>query len=95
MFAVVGRWNLDADQASRQREALIERIVPGVKLADGFVAGYWSEPSERGEAHSFIVFRAREQAEAFAERVRQNAPNREARGVSDGGLDVVAVMAHA
>ena len=95
MFAVIGRWSLDAEQAGKQRQVLIERIVPGVKQAHGFISGYWSEPTEQGEAHTFIVFQQREQAESFAERVRQNAPNREARGVRDNELVVAELMAHA
>lgn len=95
MFAVIGRWSLDAEQANQQRQVLVERIVPGVKQADGFISGYWSEPSELGEAHTFIVFQRREQAESFAERVRQNAPNRESRGVRDDELIVAELMAHA
>jgi hypothetical protein len=74
---------------------LTQRIVPGVAQADGFVAGYWTEPTTSGEAHSFVVFRERDLAEAFAERVRSNRPNREGRGVQDDDLAVVELMAHA
>jgi hypothetical protein len=41
MFAVVGRWKLDPGHADKQREVLTQRIVPGVKAAEGFVSGYW------------------------------------------------------
>jgi hypothetical protein len=63
MFAVVGRWKLDPEQADEQRAVLTQRIVPGVAQADGFVAGYWSEPTTDGDAHSFIVFQERDLAE--------------------------------
>ena len=69
MFAVVGRWKLDPAQVQVQREVLTQRIVPGVRRANGFVAGYWSEPTETGHAHSFIVFDELAAAEAFAESV--------------------------
>ncbi len=95
MFAVIGRWRLDPEHAEEQREALTQRIVPGVAQAKGFVAGHWSEPATTGEAHSFIVFEERDAAEAFAERVRRNRPNPEDRGVRDDDLVVVELMAHA
>jgi len=95
MFAVVGRWKLDPAQVQVQREVLTQRIVPGVRRANGFVAGYWSEPTETGHAHSFIVFDELAAAEAFAESVRRNPHDRERRGVEDGELTVVELMAHA
>ena len=95
MFAVVGRWKLDPAQVQVQREVLTQRIVPGVRQANGFVAGYWSEPTETGHAHSFIVFDELAAAEAFAESVRRNPHDRERHGVEDGELTVVELMAHA
>jgi len=56
MFAVVGRWKLDPSQVHVQREVLTGRIVPGVRQAEGSLAGCWSELKENGRAHSFIVF---------------------------------------
>lgn len=81
MFAVVGRWKLDPSQMQVQREVLTQRIVPGVRHADGFVAGYWSKPTEHGYAHSFIIFDERSAAEAIAESVRRNRHNRESHGI--------------
>ena len=95
MFAVIGRWKLDPSQAQVQREVLTQRIVPGVRQANGFVAGYWSEPTEAGHAHTFIVFDELAAAEAFADSVRRNRHDRESRGVEGDELTVVELMAHA
>jgi hypothetical protein len=45
MFAVVGRWKMDANQTEQQQAFLTEHIVPGVSRAEGFVSGYWSRPT--------------------------------------------------
>ena len=38
MFVVIGRWTLDLEQASIQRQVLTERIVLGVRQAEGLVS---------------------------------------------------------
>ena len=54
----------NVDQA---REALQTEVIPGVKLAPGFIHGIWSADRGNGRGTGFVVFKTREQAEALAQ----------------------------
>lgn len=95
MYAVVGRWRMDANQAKQQQAFLTERIVPSVSRAEGFVAGYWSRPAPDGVAYSFIVFDDEASAAAFAESVRRDPHDRRATGVHGDDLTIVQIAANA
>ena len=95
MYAVVGRWQMDANQAKQQQAFLTERIVPSVSRAAGFVAGYWSKPAPDGIAYSFIVFDDEASAAAFAESVRRDPHDRRVTGVHGDDLTVVQIAANA
>ena len=95
MFAVAGRWTLDLDQSDEQREVL-EGIVAGVRQLPGFVRGFWSRDTTDPSLHlTFIVFEQRDQAEAFLQAVRGNAPAQASSGVAGDELRLVEVEAEA
>ena len=93
MYAVVGSWRMDAAQAVEQEQVLVEQIVPAVKAAAGFVAGYWCRSTDDTEAVSFVTFDDRAHAEAFASYVQSDPHGRDEHGVASGaeGLKVVEV----
>ena len=57
---------IDPDQAPAAADALTHDLLPTIRAAPGFVAGYWLEPAD-GQGFSFVVFETEEQA-------RQSAP---------------------
>jgi hypothetical protein len=95
MYAVVGRWTMDPSRAEQQQAFLTERIVPSVRRAEGFVAGYWSRPAPDGVAYSFIVFADEDSAAAFAESVKRDPHDRRVTGVHGGALTIVQIAAGA
>ena len=66
MYAAIVNVTIDPAQEDAARSNLTGQVVPMVKAASGFVAGYWTAPSN-GKASSFVVFETEEQA-------RQTAP---------------------
>jgi hypothetical protein len=52
---------VDRDQAPAAAAALTSDILPRVRSARGFVAGYWLEPAD-GEGFSIVLFETEEQA---------------------------------
>jgi hypothetical protein len=63
---VLVRLTVDPDQAPAAAEALMSDILPRVRPAPGFVAGYGLEPVD-GQGFSIVLFETEEQA-------RQSAP---------------------
>ena len=81
---------IDPDQAPAAANALTRDILPKIRSAPGFVAGYWLEPVD-GRGFSFVVFETEEQA-------RRSAPpasNWAAPGVSINEVDFRRVAASA
>jgi lipase len=70
--------------------ALTHDILPAIRSAPGFVAGYWLEPVD-GHGFSFVVFETEEQARRSA----SPASNWAAPGVSINDVDVRRVAASA
>jgi hypothetical protein len=70
---------------------LRDQVVPNVKQAPGFVAGYWTR--DEGEGNGVVVFEsedaARQAAERIGERVGQNP------GVTLNSVKVSEVVANA
>jgi quinol monooxygenase YgiN len=66
MYAALVSVKIDPDQADAARSMLESQVVPTVKAAPGFIAGYWLEPTD-GKGFSFVVFETEDQA-------RQTAP---------------------
>ena len=90
MHAALVNLTIDPDQAPAAANALTDHILPAIRSAHGFVAGYWLEPVD-GHGFSFLVFESEEQA-------RRSAPpasNWDAPGVSINDVAVrrVAVSA--
>ena len=65
MHAALVRLTVDPDQAPAAAEALTNDILPRVRSAPGFVAGYWLEPAD-GHGFSMVLFETEEQARETA-----------------------------
>jgi hypothetical protein len=65
MYAALVRLTVDPEQASAAAEALMSDILPRVRSASGFVAGYWLEPAD-GQGFSVVLFQTEEQAREAA-----------------------------
>jgi hypothetical protein len=90
VHAALVKLTIDPEQARAAAEALTDHILPAIRSAQGFVAGYWLEPVD-GHGFSFVVFETEEQA-------RRSAPpagNWEAPGVSIDDVDFRRVAASA
>jgi hypothetical protein len=83
MFAALVSLTIDPDQAPAAASALTDEILPAIRSADGFVAGYWLEPVD-GHGFAFVVFETEEQAQ----RSSPPADKWEAPGVSIGEVDI-------
>lgn len=55
-------------------ESLRNEIVPRVKQAPGFVAGYWVRIEGGDKGRSTVVFESEDDARAAAEQLRANSP---------------------
>lgn len=81
MHAALVRLTIDPEQAPAAAEALMSDILPRVRSASGFVAGYWLEPAE-GQGFSIVLFETEEQAREAAPPVnRWTAPGIDITGV--------------
>jgi hypothetical protein len=73
MHAVVAKVSIkDAEGAQK---ALEEQVVPRLKQAPGFVAGYWTRSDDRSNGQSLIVFESEEAARAAVDQMRANIPD--------------------
>jgi hypothetical protein len=81
---------IDPEQAPAAANALVNGILPTVRSAPGFVAGYWLEPAD-GQGFSIVLFETEEQAREAAPPVgRWAAP-----GVTINGVEFRRVAAAA
>jgi hypothetical protein len=90
MHAALMTLTIDLDQAPAAAKALVNDLLPKVRSAPGFVAGYWLEPAD-GRGFSIVLFETEEQA-------RQAAPpatSWAAPGVSIDGIEFRRVAATA
>lgn len=90
MHAALVTLTIDPDQAPAAAKALMNNILPAVRSAPGFVAGYWLEPAD-GLGFSIVLFETEEQA-------RETAPPASswaAPGVTINGVQVRRVAATA
>jgi hypothetical protein len=90
MHAALVNVTIDPEQAPAAADALTRDILPAIRSAPGFLAGYWLEPVD-GRGFSFVVFESEEQA-------RRSAPpagNWAAPGVSIDDVDFRRVAASA
>ena len=61
MHSALVRLTVDPEQAPAAAEALTRDILPRVRSASGFIAGYWLEPAD-GQGFSIVLFESEEQA---------------------------------
>jgi hypothetical protein len=65
VHAALVRLTVDPERAPAAAEALVSDILPRVRSASGFVAGYWLEPAD-GQGFSIVLFETEEQAREAA-----------------------------
>lgn len=65
MHAALVKLTVDPEQAPAAAAALTNDILPRVRSAPGFVAGYWLEPAD-GQGFSMVLFDTEEQARETA-----------------------------
>jgi hypothetical protein len=65
VHAALVRLTVDPDQAPAAAEALTSDILPRIRSASGFVAGYWLEPAD-GQGFSIVLFETEDQARQAA-----------------------------
>jgi hypothetical protein len=90
MHAALVTVTIDPDQAPAAARSLVNDILPALRSAPGFVAGYWLEPAD-GEGFSILLFETEEQA-------RETAPPASgwaAPGVTITGVEFRRVAANA
>jgi hypothetical protein len=68
---------------------LHEQVVPGVRQAPGFVAGYWARKDDSGLG--MVMFESEDAAQAMSERVPTTVPD----VVTIENIEVREVGAHA
>ena len=90
MHAAVVTLTIDPGQAPEAAAALTNDILPRIRSAPGFVAGYWLEPSQ-GKGFSMVLFDTEDQAHASV----PPAGDWTAPGVTIDSIDVRRVAATA
>lgn len=63
MFAALMKLTIDPGQAPAAAAAFTNELLPRVRAAPGFVAGYWVDPVN-GEGFGFVLFETEELAVA-------------------------------
>jgi hypothetical protein len=58
------------NDAPSAEQYLRETVVPGVKQAPGFVAGYWVR--DGGDGRGVVVFNSQDEAQAAADRIKES-----------------------
>jgi hypothetical protein len=86
---------MDPARRAEQLQGLHDFIVPSVRQAPGFVAGYWTLDRENNESVAFILFDSGDTASSLAENVRANAPNQVAAGIELLSIRVSEISASA
>ena len=61
MYAALINLTIDPRQAPAAAAAFTQTILPAVKAAEGFVAGYWVDPVD-SEGFGFVLFETADQA---------------------------------
>jgi hypothetical protein len=89
LYAALISLTIDPDQAPAAAQALTSHILPTLRSAPGFVAGYWLDPTNDGDGFSLVLFESEEQArEALPPVCNWDAP-----GVTINGVDFRRVAA--
>jgi len=75
MFAVVVRVELPEGGTIEQgRRMLDAEVIPQVKSAPGFIAGYWLHPPSGREGMSVVIYENEQAARGAADSVRPPEP---------------------
>ena len=72
MHAMIVTVKFDRTKKDQQVQALREMIVPMVRKAPGFVAGYWARDDAASKGHSFAVFETQEAAQQMIDIMKGN-----------------------
>ena len=91
MHAVVARVTISDFESARQN--LQEQVVPRVRQAPGFVAGYWTRSGEGADGLSMLLFESEDNARSAADMVREGAERIAA--VTLESVEIREVVAHA
>ena len=91
MHAVVVRVTINDLETGRQ--FLTEQVVPRVKQAPGFVAGYWTSSANNDNGLSMIVFESEDAARTVAQMIESQVTQDE--GVTFESTEVREVVASA
>jgi heme-degrading monooxygenase HmoA len=91
MHAVVTRVSVQDGAVATQ--TLREQVVPAVKQAPGFVAGYWVRLEGGDEGNSVVVFESEDAARQAAEQIRGGVGQNP--GVTLNSVTVGEVVANA
>jgi heme-degrading monooxygenase HmoA len=91
MHAVVVR--VAIEDYERGRTFLTEQVVPRVKQAPGFVAGYWTRSEDGDGGLSMMVFESEDAARGVLQMMESQAPQDE--GVKVEGIELREVVANA
>jgi hypothetical protein len=90
MHAALVKLTVDPDRAPAAARTLTDDILPTIRSAPGFLAGYWLEPAD-GQGFSIVLFETEEQARASA----PPASSWDAPGVTITGVEFRRVAATA
>lgn len=92
MHALLVAVKIDAAGVDEATSMLNDQVVPAVKSAPGFVAGYWLRDEGSGMGYSIVVFESEEAANG----ARDNAPRPpDGAPVSIANIQVLPVVASA
>jgi hypothetical protein len=62
MYAALITLGIDPHQAPAAAAALTNDILPTLRSAPGFIAGYWLDPALDGKGFSMVLFESERQA---------------------------------
>ena len=88
VFVTVKVEDVEAAQAN-----LRDEVVPRVKQAPGFVAGYWTRSEDSRRGMSMVVFESEDAANGAAQMIQTQLPEED--GVTLEGVEVREVVANA
>ncbi len=91
MHAVVVRVSIDDPEKAQQ--SLREQVIPRVKQAPGFVAGYWTRSDDGQNGLSVVIFETEDGARQAAEQLKAGGVTPET--VTVETVDVREVVEHA
>jgi hypothetical protein len=93
MHAAIGVFTHDKSRWEEQKQHLHARIIPMVKQAPGFVAGYWTYEPDTSKTVSFILFSTQAEAERFVGFVKNDVAGRGNNGVTLDSFTITSVVA--